>query len=113
MRRRLFASAGILALGAALAIAVTAFTPRSHASPSFHLLWSSANTTTGFAAVPVAVGGFSDCNHNPDTTTAVCLGLPVSLQKIWWAYPAGWPDTATGRGLPVHGYYQPQDTVWI
>jgi beta-glucanase (GH16 family) len=101
-------------LAGALMLAATALATASPASAvTWALAWSSANASTGFAAVPVPLGGFSDCNHNPSTSAAVCLGLPASLQQIWWAYPDGWPDTATQRNLPVHGYYRPQDTVWI
>jgi hypothetical protein len=39
--------------------------------------------------------------------------LPKALQSQWWAYPDGWPDTATQKNLPVGGYYSPSTTVWI
>jgi hypothetical protein len=35
------------------------------------------------------------------------------LQSQWWAYPDGWPDTATERHMPIGGYYSPSTTVWI
>lgn len=62
---------------------------------------------------PVKVGSFRDCGHNDDTPAAYCSGLPASVRAAWWAYPAGWPDTATQRGYPVGGYYDPATTLSI
>ena len=38
---------------------------------------------------------------------------PGTVRADWWAYPDGWPDTATQRGYPVGGRYDPATTVWI
>jgi hypothetical protein len=54
-------------------------------------------------------GQFTGC----DSTTFVCSGLPANVKWQWGAYPAGWPDTATQRGITPGGLYEPQDTVWI
>ena len=50
-------------------------------------------------------GGNGSSVHAPD--------LPSALQGQWGAYPSGWPDTATQRGYPVGGYYDPARTAWI
>jgi hypothetical protein len=55
------------------------------------------------------LGSFSGCK----ASTYICSGLPKALQSQWWAYPDGWPDTATKWHLKVHGYYSPSTTVWI
>jgi hypothetical protein len=57
------------------------------------------------------LGTFSGCNDG--TPTALCTGLPTALQSQWWAYPYPWPDTATEEKLPLGGYYDPGQTVWI
>jgi hypothetical protein len=69
---------------------------------------------------PIPVGAFSDCNHNTDTPQAYCGGLAPygSYQKLWWAYPNNWPDTAKSgadgnTGAPFGGVYHPEDTVSI
>jgi len=59
------------------------------------------------------LGSFSGCNNNDGTPAALCTGLPVGLQSQWWAYPYPWPDTATETHLPLGGYYDPSETVWI
>ncbi|TVL89836.1 glycoside hydrolase family 16 protein [Streptomyces sp. LX-29] len=59
------------------------------------------------------IGSFSDCDHYVDTPRAYCGGLTGATRADWWAYPAGWPDTATQRGYPVGGRYDPASTVWI
>jgi hypothetical protein len=59
------------------------------------------------------LGSFSGCNNNDGTPAAYCSGLPAALQSQWWAYPYPWPDTATEEGLPLGGYYDPSETVWI
>jgi hypothetical protein len=60
---------------------------------------------------PVAarLGSFSGCK----TSTHTCTGLPKVPQAHWWAYPGGWPDTATQLHEKVGGYYSPSTTVWI
>jgi beta-glucanase (GH16 family) len=35
------------------------------------------------------------------------------MRANWWAYPKGWPDTATQRRYPVGGIYDPATTLWI
>lgn len=62
---------------------------------------------------PVPLGAWSDCQHDVDTPTAWCGGLSGRYRADWWAYPSGWPDTATQRGYPVGGYYDPEHTVWV
>ncbi|MFE9448287.1 glycoside hydrolase family 16 protein [Streptomyces sp. NPDC006739] len=95
-----------------MAAAVTALlgvnaTPARGASAGFGFLWSDSFNTR------VPLGGFSDCGHNADTPVAYCGGLSGAMRAAWWAYPAGWPDTAAQRGYPVGGYYDPASTLWI
>jgi hypothetical protein len=59
--------------------------------------------------VDAQLGSFSGCQ----ASTQTCTGLPTALQSQWWAYPDGWPDTATQRHMRVGGYYSPSTTVWI
>jgi hypothetical protein len=59
--------------------------------------------------VDAPLGSFSGCAHS----TYTCTGLPKALQSQWWAYPDGWPDTATQWHEKVGGYYSPSTTVWI
>lgn len=61
------------------------------------------------------LGAFSNCDNNANTPQAFCSGLAPygTLESQFWAFPSGKGDTATTRGLPVHGYYQPQNTVSI
>lgn len=40
-----------------------------------------------------------------------CSGLQKPYRDHWWAYPVGWPDTATQRKYKVGGYYDPDSTV--
>jgi hypothetical protein len=75
--------------------------------PIWQLKWQ-----TDFAE-PAPVGSFSDCNNYDRTPDAYCSGLPASLRSQWWAYPTGWPDSATEVHLPVGGYYDPGHTVSI
>lgn len=77
------------------------------ATASWHLRFSDNFTT----AVPL--GRFSGCDHAADTTKAYCSGLTGSTRASWWAYPAGWPDTATQRDYPVGGHYDPATTLSI
>jgi hypothetical protein len=76
-------------------------------SPLWQLKWQ-----TDFPdAAPL--GAFSDCDNNDRTPTAYCGGLPASLRSQWWAYPTGWPDSATEVHMPLGGYYDPGHAVWI
>lgn len=77
--------------------------------PGFHRIFNDNFRT----AVPR--GAFSDCNHNAEQPTPYCGGLSPypAVKAAWWAYPAGWPDTATQRKYPVGGYYDPASTAWI
>lgn len=59
--------------------------------------------------VDAPLGSFSGCTKANYT----CTGLPKALQRQWWAYPDGWPDTATQRHQKVGGYYSPSTNVWI
>jgi Glycosyl hydrolases family 16 len=59
------------------------------------------------------LGSFADCNHNADTRDAYCGGLSGWYRNNWWAYPQGWPDTATQRNYPVGGVYDPSRTIWV
>jgi len=59
--------------------------------------------------VDAPLGSFSGC----EAATYTCTGLPKVLRSQWWAYPDGWPDTATQWHLAVGGYYSPSTTVWI
>jgi hypothetical protein len=66
----------------------------------------------------VAVGKFSDCDHNADTPSAFCSGLTGSDRTNWWAYPTGWEDTATSGnddngGRTLGGIYHPENTISI
>ncbi len=70
----------------------------------FRLAWSS-NFTRNAPRGSFGGGGNGSSVNAPD--------LPSGLQSQWGAYPSGWPDTATQRGLPVGGYYDPATTVWI
>ena len=62
---------------------------------------------------PAPLGSFSGCHHYDRTTAAYCSGLPAGLQSQWWAYPDGWPDSATNVHRPVGGYYDPEHTISI
>ena len=101
LRRLAAAIATVTAL-----LGVTAV-PAQGATPGYHLVFADGFNT------PVARGSFRDCDHNDDTPRAYCSGLSASVRAAWWAYPAGWPDTATQRGYPVGGYYDPASTLWI
>lgn len=98
-----------LALVTAAAIALLGInaTPTRAATPGFRLIYADGFNT------PVKRGAFSGCDHNTDTPQAYCSGLPSRVRSAWWAYPAGWPDTATHRGYKVGGYYDPATTLWI
>jgi len=82
--------------------------PTAHApDASWRLTWS-----TRFAQ-PAPLGSFSGCDNFDRTPAAYCSGLPADVRSQWWAYPEGWPDTATEAHLPIGGYYDPARTVWI
>ncbi len=67
----------------------------------------------------VALGSFSDCDHNVDTPSAYCGGLPSDYQAEFWAYPAGWYDTANpknhsnGNTRTFGGEYRADKTVSV
>jgi hypothetical protein len=85
-----------------------AFTSVAQSSAATNPSWKIQFSTSFSTAA--RLGSFSGCsNWGAD----ICTGLPNALQSSWWAYPAGWPDTATARNRPVGGYYEPQSTVWI
>lgn len=99
-----------LVTAAALALLGVNATPARAAAPGFRYLWSDSFNQR------VALGGFSDCNHNTDTTQAYCGGLTGTTRANWWAYPNNWPDTAKSGQLGVYkvgGTYHPEDTVWV
>ncbi|WP_160502825.1 glycoside hydrolase family 16 protein [Streptomyces sp. BA2] len=81
--------------------------PTAEAGPTGKLRFADTFDT------PVAKGRFTDCGHYVDTPKAYCGGLTGSMRANWWAYPKGWPDTATQRRYPVGGVYDPASTVWI
>jgi len=100
----------ITAVIAALIFATmtAAFTGLAQSSAATNPSWKTQFSTTFSTAAPL--GSFSGCsNWGAD----ICTGLPNALRSSWWAYPAGWPDTATERNCRVGGYYEPQSTVWI
>lgn len=123
--RKIFCLAAVLVAVSACTTARTTGTtgtgssPTSHASPAsptkaattddatWRLKWQ-----TDFAQ-PAPLGSFSGCDNYDRTPSAYCSGLPADVQWQWWAYPEGWPDTATESHLPVGGYYDPARTVWI
>lgn len=59
------------------------------------------------------LGAFADCDHHVDTPAAYCANLTGWYRDNWWAYPQGWPDTATQRDYPVGGVYDPARTIWV
>ena len=76
-------------------------------SPLWQLKWQ-----TDFPqAAPL--GSFSDCHNYDRTPAAYCGGLPASVRSQWWAYPTGWPDTATENHMRLGGYYDPAHTISI
>ena len=62
---------------------------------------------------PAPVGSFSGCDNYDRTPAAFCSGLPAGVRSQWWAYPTGWPDSATEVHMPLGGYYDPAQTVSI
>ncbi|MEU0818944.1 glycoside hydrolase family 16 protein [Streptomyces mirabilis] len=102
MLRRL----AVVAAAVAALVGVNA-TPTHAVGGSFHRVLNDNFSWT------VPTGAWSDCNHNTDTRQAYCSGLPAYASRNWWAYPAGWPDTATQRGYKVGGYYDPASTLSV
>ncbi|GAA3032288.1 hypothetical protein FHS39_002579 [Streptomyces olivoverticillatus] len=92
---------------AVVALLAAGIIPARAAAPSWRLRFSDDFNT------PVARGAFSDCDHAVDTPQAYCGGLSGRMRANWWAYPAGWPDTATQRDYPVGGYYDPVTTLSV
>jgi hypothetical protein len=85
----------------------SASTEHQAASPLWQLKWQ-----TDFPDSATA-GSFSNCGNDARTPAAYCGGLPTNVRSQWWAYPTGWPDTATEAHLPLGGYYDPARTVSI
>lgn len=117
---------------AALGLLSVTLAPASHAaSPARDACQSTGNSAPKgdcgpfkqafrwtFTGDTVPLGSFSDCNHHPDTRDAYCGGLTGKYRTNWWAYPAGWPDTAKSgadgnTGREVGGIYHPEDTVSV
>lgn len=59
------------------------------------------------------LGSFSGCDHNDGSKAAYCSGLTGTMRAGYWAYPEGWPDTATEWGYRVGGVYDPASTMWV
>jgi hypothetical protein len=76
-------------------------------SPLWQLKWQ-----TDFPQ-DAPLGTFSGCDNNDRTPAAFCSGLPAGLRSQWWAYPTGWPDTATEGHMKLGGYYDPAHTISI
>ena len=128
MRKRLLALS--VAAGAVLALAVT---PRAYASPAAvqDPCGVSAAMPPGdcgpfrsvfgenFNGDNVPLGSFSDCDHNPESPSQYCGGLPAGYRKEFWAYPRGWYDTANpknhsnGNSRSFGGEYRADDTTWV
>ncbi len=76
-------------------------------SPLWQLKWQ-----TDFPQ-PAPLGSFTGCDNYDRTPAAFCSGLPTSVRPQWWAYPTGWPDTATEGRMRLGGYYDPAHTISI
>jgi hypothetical protein len=74
-------------------------------------LWTLKWQTDFSQAAPL--GSFSGCDNYDRTSAAFCSGLPAAVRSQWWAYPTGWPDSATEVHMKLGGYYDPAHTVWI
>jgi hypothetical protein len=85
----------------------SAATERHADGPLWQLRWR-----TDFPE-PAPAGSFSGCDNLDRTPAAYCRGLPASLRSQWWAYPSGWPDSATEVKMPIGGYYDPAATLSI
>ncbi|MCX5008179.1 glycoside hydrolase family 16 protein [Streptomyces sp. NBC_00638] len=81
--------------------------PRGDCGPFWQVL------AEDFNGDRVPLGSFGDCDHRVDTSGAFCGGLSGKYRDNWWAYPAGWEDTANDRGRDVVGEYHPEDTVSV
>ncbi|MFD9467018.1 glycoside hydrolase family 16 protein [Streptomyces sp. NPDC060027] len=81
--------------------------PRGDCGPFWQVL------AEDFNGDRVPLGSFGDCDHRVDTSGAFCGGLTGTYRDNWWAYPAGWEDTANDRGRDVVGEYHPEDTVSV
>jgi hypothetical protein len=104
MKRRVITS--ILA-ATAIIIPLTAATNAKATTPTWTPVW-----TTTFQQ-NASKGQFSGCTNGAPYT---CSGLPSDVAWQWWAYPAGWQDTAASGQLgtyKVGGLYEPQQTVSI
>jgi len=124
LRRLAWLAAAALALCACSSPAGgTATSPQASASPSAPTslsapsvqadgpIWQLKWRTDFPESAPL--GAFSDCNNYDRTPAAYCGGLPADVRSQWWAYPSGWPDSATEVHMPLGGYYDPAHTVWI
>ncbi|MGW8375180.1 glycoside hydrolase family 16 protein [Streptomyces sp. ODS28] len=85
----------------------SAYLPRGDCGPFRQVL------AEDFNGDRVRLGGFSGCDHAAETRAAYCSGLSGEYRRNWWAYPAGWRDTANDRGREVTGVYHPEDTVSV
>jgi hypothetical protein len=74
-------------------------------------LWQLKWQTDFPRAAPL--GTFSGCDNYDRTPAAYCSGLPASVRSQWWAYPTGWPDSATEVHMKLGGYYDPARTISI
>lgn len=97
----------IVVVLATVSLLAAGVTPARAGTPSWHLRFSDDFTT------PVPLGAFTGCDHNTDTPRAYCSGLTGAMRTNWWAYPEGWPDTASQRGYPVGGTYDPATTLSV
>ena len=109
--RRLWCCLAVVPLAALQACASPRSVAVEHAAtpavPAVATAWRLVYSTD--FPVDAPLGSFSGCGASAYT----CTGLPKALQGQWWAYPEGWPDTATERDEKVGGYYSPSTTVWI
>jgi hypothetical protein len=92
----------LLALTACAPVAAT-----KDGASDWTLKWSTNFPTS------VRLGQFSGCAGVSNSPDRYCSNLPPSVRSQWWAYPDGWPDTATERDFSVGGYYDPAHTIWI
>ena len=76
-------------------------------SPLWQLKWQTDFPQTA------PLGSFSGCDNYDRTPAAFCSGLPASVRSQWWAYPTGWPDSATEVHMKLGGYYDPAHTISI
>ena len=104
----------------AAVVAVGLATTTAAANASTAPVWKTQYSTNFTASAKL--GSFSGCSNGDgpgeatNLTDYTCTGLPSALQSQWWAYPAGWEDTAKSGQLgkyKVGGLYEPQQTVSI